>query len=129
MESPINIASWNLCLGLANKKDSVIEYLTSNNVHLCCLQETEIPMGFPESVLNCKGYNVELEQNTVKKRVGIYVHKEVNYTRRFDLERENLHVNKLMCKSTTLYGGYPLTLTVVAIIQLVLYSPNISENL
>ena len=55
MESKINIATWNLCLGLANKKDSVTEYLIANNVHLCCVQETEIPIGFPENVLNCKG--------------------------------------------------------------------------
>ena len=72
MENTINIATWNLCLGLANKKDSVLEYLASNNVHLCCLQETEIPCGFPENVLNCKGYNLELELNSVKKRAGIY---------------------------------------------------------
>ena len=32
----------------------------------CCLQETEIPCDYPENVLNCKGYNVELELNSVK---------------------------------------------------------------
>ena len=101
MESKINIATWNLCLGLANKKDSVIEYLTSNNVHLCCLQETETPIGFPENILNCKGYNIELELNSVKKRVGIYVHKNVNYTRRLDLEKENHHVVILDVKCKT----------------------------
>ena len=92
MESNFNIATWNLCLGLANKKDSVTDYLTANNIKACCLQETEIPNGFPENILNCGNYNVELELNTSKKRVGIYIQKEVVYTRRLDLEKENHHI-------------------------------------
>ena len=66
MESKLNIATWNLCLGLANKKEIVTDYLTANSIHACCLQETEIPMGFPEKTLNSGSYNIELEMNSEK---------------------------------------------------------------
>ena len=92
MESKINIATWNLCLGLANKKDTVTGYLNENNIKVCCLQETEIPQGFPENILNSGGYILELEMNSEKKRVGVYLHRDVNYVRRFDLEKEDHHI-------------------------------------
>ena len=77
MENKLNIATWNLCLGLANKKDTVIDYLSANNIHACCLQEMEIPMGFPENILNCCDYTIELEMNSEKKRVSIYVNNKI----------------------------------------------------
>ena len=43
-----NIGPWNLCLELPNKEDLVIEILKQNDIEICCLQETEIPMWFPE---------------------------------------------------------------------------------
>ena len=92
MENNLNNATWNLCLGIANKKDIVTAYLKESNIKICCLQETKIPMGFPESVLNCSGYNLELENNSVKKRVGVYLQKDVNYIRRYDLEKEDHHI-------------------------------------
>ena len=49
----LKIGTWNLCLGLANKKDSVIDLLATHEINICALQETEIPIGFPENVLNC----------------------------------------------------------------------------
>ena len=92
MEGKINIASWNLCLGIGNKKETVTAYLKKNNIDVCCLQETEIPIGFPENLLNCGGFNMELEQNTVKKRVGIYLKTDLNYIRRLDLEKQDHHI-------------------------------------
>ena len=86
------IATWNLCLGISNKKDTVIDHLIENKIDICALQETEIPMNYPENTLNFKNYNLELESNTVKKRVGIYVNTKINYTRRTDLETEDLHL-------------------------------------
>ena len=59
---------------------------------MCCLQETEVQIDFPENILNCNGYNIELEQNTEKKRAGIYIHKDIKYVRRMDLEKPNCHV-------------------------------------
>ena len=98
MQTKINIATWNLCLGIANKKDSVTDYLAANKIQVCGMQETEIQMGFPENVLNSGGYNIELEMNTVKKRVGVYVQRQVNYVRRLDLEKENHHIVKIDVK-------------------------------
>ena len=57
MDKTMNIATWNLCLGIANKKDTVTAYLSTNNIQVCCLQETEILPGFPENILNCGGLN------------------------------------------------------------------------
>ena len=86
------IGSLNLCLGLPNKKDNVTELLSRNNVSICCLQEAEVQMNFPEKMLNCAGFTLELEANTFKKRARIYLKKELKYTRRTDLEKENFHV-------------------------------------
>ena len=65
----VNIATLNLCLGLHNKRDIVIDLLNANFVDICGLQETEIPMNFPENMLNCGGYTIELENNTEKKEL------------------------------------------------------------
>ena len=92
MENNINFATWNLCLGLSNKRDIVTQYLHENDIKVCCLQETEIPIGFPETILNCGNYNLELELNNTKKRAGIYLHETVSYIRRIDLEKEDHHI-------------------------------------
>ena len=89
--SELIISTWNLCLGLPNKKDTVTRELKSCNIDVCALQETEIPMNFPDSILNCNDYVLELEDNNEKKRVGIYVRKGVNYVRK-DLEKINTHI-------------------------------------
>ena len=67
------IGTWNLCLGLPNKKDIVTDYLKMNNVSLCCLQETEVQADFSDAVLNTGWYNLELELNDGKRRAGIYI--------------------------------------------------------
>ena len=56
MSSQLNIGTWNLCLGLPNKKDTVTSYLKARNISVCCLQETEIQNGFPKNILNCANY-------------------------------------------------------------------------
>ena len=55
-------------------------------------QETEIPVNFPDSSLNCNGYVAELEQNTRKKRSGIYIKSDIDYTRRTNLEKQDFHI-------------------------------------
>ena len=67
LNNSLKIGIWNLCLGLANKKDLVTTSLSALNIEICCLQETEIQVGFPESILNCGNYNIELENNLEKK--------------------------------------------------------------
>ena len=112
MENGIRIATWNLCLGIANEKETVTDYLKANNIKVCGLQETEIPMGFPENILNSRDYNIELEMNSVKKRVGFYVHKNVSYVRHIDLEKEDLHIviidvkSDLTIRLVTLYRSF-----------------------
>ena len=49
-------------------------------------------MNFPEHLLNCGGYNLELENNNEKKRVGIYIKFDVKYERRLDLEKSGFHI-------------------------------------
>ena len=49
-------------------------------------------MNYPEDILNCNNYVIELEQNTLKKRAGIYIRKDVRYIRRSDLEKVNCHI-------------------------------------
>ena len=68
MSEQLTIGTWNLCLGLSNKKDIVVDILSTNSVKICCLQETEIQSNFPEKFLNCGGYTIELEMNSEKKR-------------------------------------------------------------
>ena len=82
----LKIATWNLCLGLSNKRDIVTQILSNSNISACCVQETEIPMNYPEDILNCNDYNLELEINNLKKRTGIYLRKNVKYLRRKGLE-------------------------------------------
>ena len=92
MTNQLKIGTWNLCLGLPNKKDIVTNYLNTNGVSVCCLQETEIPQNFPIDILNCNGFNIELEQNEDSMRVGIYIAQNINYVRRNDLEIKGCHV-------------------------------------
>ena len=42
----------------------IVDILSEENINICCLQETEIPSGFPEDILNCDGYNIELKNNS-----------------------------------------------------------------
>ena len=82
-QNELKIASWNLCLGLTNKKDIVIDYLKANKIEICCLQETEVDPNFPTKELYCKGFDLELEDNNTKIRAGIYLSKGINYIRRY----------------------------------------------
>ena len=86
------IGSLNLCLGLPNKKETVVQLLSENAIGVCGLQETEMPMNFPENILNSGGNTLELELNNEKKRSGFYIRKNISYIRRKDLEIINVHV-------------------------------------
>ena len=92
--SDLRIGTWNLCLGLQNKKDTVTRVLKENNIKICGLQETEIPRGYPEKLLNCDDYNLVLEKCKHKKRVGFYIRKGMDYVRQNEMERDDCHVIK-----------------------------------
>ena len=51
MENQLNVGTWNLCLGLANKKVMVTDYLEKKDISVCCLQETEVPLNLPVTVI------------------------------------------------------------------------------
>ena len=89
---PLRIATWNLCFGLQNKKDIVLDVLQENNIDLCCLQETEIEKNYPTNILSSVNYELEVENNDTKRRVALYINRKVNYTRRTELEEENTHI-------------------------------------
>ena len=91
MSESIKIATLNLCLGLKNKKEEVKRLVTSNNIDILCLQETDIPDNFPVEMLTFRGYNYENEFNAVKSRCGIYVSNKIMYVRRHELEVQGIH--------------------------------------
>ena len=51
MNDKIKIATCNVCLGLANKKDYVSEMIMNFNVDVCCLQEVDIKNDYNEELL------------------------------------------------------------------------------
>ena len=92
MSENIKVATWNLCLGLPNKKDYIDHKLNHENIDICALQECEVSPLLDEKHLSLRDYKIELETNNNKKRTGIYIHNRLSYLRRKDLEDENLHL-------------------------------------
>ena len=92
MVENLKVATWNVCLGLKNKKDYVARMIRENDIDVCGIQECEIDKDFPPSVLAFKDYNIEIEENIEKARVCMYIKHNINYKRRKDLEGENLHL-------------------------------------
>ena len=66
--------------------------LTRNNIAICALQETKIIDDFPLGILYCGNFNLELEDASLKKRVGFYIRNDIRYKRRRDLENKDLHI-------------------------------------
>jgi exonuclease III len=89
---PIKLTPWNLCLGLLNKKDQVLQELIDNDIDVCCMQETELEPDLPTNILSSSDFVFEPEKSLIKKRVGLYIRKITPYTRRIDLEEHNCHV-------------------------------------
>ena len=88
-EGKLNIATWNLCLGLVHKKNTVKNYVLEKNVDICCMQEVDIPNDFPGDLMSFPGYKIEIENNTVKSRVATYIKNSIKYTRNTVLEGTN----------------------------------------
>ena len=79
----IQVATWNLCLGLKNKKDYVNDTLRREKIDICLLQEVEININYPLNILSAKDYNIEVEKNNIKARCAIVIGKGIEYERRF----------------------------------------------
>ena len=45
----LNLATWNLCLGLANKRDIVSQTLRDESIDICVLQEIDVLPGYDKS--------------------------------------------------------------------------------
>ena len=88
----MKIGTWNLCLGLPNKKHYIDHKLNHENIDICALQECEVSPLLDEKHLSLRDYKIELETNNNKKRTGIYIHNRLSYLRRKDLEDQNLHL-------------------------------------
>ena len=53
------------------------------------MQETEVTNDINVNELSTSNYRLELENNSVKSRVGFYITTKLNYIRRNDLEGQN----------------------------------------
>ena len=80
------IATWNLCLGLANKKDLVSKTIVENEIDVCVMQEIDIAPGYDTNLLTFNGYNLLTENSEVKQRLGMYIKNGVDYSRKDELE-------------------------------------------
>ena len=87
----IKIATLNLCLGLKNKTLEVERLIINNNIDILCMQEVDIENNYNYRVLNLRDYCLEIENNTVKSRVGMFIGNTVEYKRMHQLEGINSH--------------------------------------
>ena len=85
----IKVATWNVCLGIRNKKDYIIDTLRKVNIDICMIQEAEIPKDYPTNLLSSIDYKIESENCSVKARCAALIKNNINYTRRQDLEGED----------------------------------------
>ena len=74
---PIKIATWNACLGILNKKYIIKRIIKDNNVDSLEIQETELPINVPETLLTIPNYNIEIENNNLKSRAAIYINDNI----------------------------------------------------
>ena len=87
-----NFATWNVCLGLTNKKDLIINELRRLNISVCSLQEVEVRKDFPHNQLTAIDFKLEIEDNSVKARTAIYIKTGIEYKRRSDIEEPDLSI-------------------------------------
>lgn len=88
----LKIATLNLCLGLKNKKLLVTKMLNEEKIDVLCIQETEIDISSDVNLLKIPGFELELELNSTKSRVAVYVNNNVKYVRKTELEGVDSHL-------------------------------------
>ena len=99
----IKIATWNLCLGLFNKKEYVYQTLNYENIDLCLFQEAEIEKDLDVNLLSSKNYCLEVECVSNKARCAVAIKNNLTYTRRTDLEDSDLGIMVIDINNTTNY--------------------------
>ena len=88
----VKIATWNLCLGLVNKKDYVVNTMNKEKIDICMMQETEIKKDYDVKLLTDRNYKIELEVTTNKSRCATFIKNGIDYERRGDLEGIDNHL-------------------------------------
>jgi exonuclease III len=88
----IKLSTWNICLGLKNKKDYIYQVIDEKEIDVCLLQEVEIDKDYDANLLTKGQFKIEVEKNKVKARVAILIKDNVEYVRRRDLEGEDLGI-------------------------------------
>ena len=88
----IKIATWNVCLGLKNKKEVIYNEIREKNIDICLLQEVEIANDYNSNLLTSKNYKIEVEDNETKARSAIIIKDNLEYQRRTDLEVTNMGI-------------------------------------
>ena len=97
----VKIATWNVCLGLKNKKTYVSKTIEENGIDICCIQECDIKKDYPANILTFKNFNLEVEKNSIKARCCTYVRGGVPYVRRDDLEGMDNNLVIIQMKTNT----------------------------
>ena len=69
----IKLATWNICLGLKNKKDYIYQVICEEKIDICLLQETEILKDYPIELLSAKNFKIEPEKSVLKARTAIII--------------------------------------------------------
>ena len=67
MQTSVKVATWNLCLGLPNKKDFVLNEIELNRIDVCCMQETEIDINDPKTFFQVKLMNLNAKKAQAKE--------------------------------------------------------------
>ena len=57
----VKIATWNLCLGLANKKEYVVSTIKKEEIDICMMQETEIKRDYDIKLLTLILHSIQRE--------------------------------------------------------------------
>ena len=65
------------------------------------MQEIDLDKLIDHKTLNTSHYNLEIEDNSSKSRVGTYISKNVKYERRRDLEGRNSNILVIDIDSNT----------------------------
>ena len=104
----IRIASWNCCLGLQNKTETVKIILQDYELDILFLQEAEIKNTTPINHLEIIGYTLELSPTYGQKnsRTCCYVKNNLKYTRDNACERNNVEIIVIKVFDTQIAGLY-----------------------
>ena len=69
----IKLSTWNICLGLKNKKDYIYQVIDKKEIDVCLLQEVEIDKDYDANLLTNGQFKIEVEKNKIKARAAILI--------------------------------------------------------